>query len=86
MEVREIFKRKYKMPNKVIKITAHLPAIPTWLKINNSITIPLPLKSAKELAQKLLDVQEDAEIELNFATGKETKIEIKYETKKEPHD
>jgi len=49
------------MANKVIKITAHLPAIPEWLKINNSITIPLPLKSAKELAQKLLEVQGDAE-------------------------
>jgi hypothetical protein len=44
------------MVNKVIKIIAHLPAIPDWLKISNSITIPLPLKSAKELAQKLLEV------------------------------
>lgn len=69
------------MPNKVLRITAHLPAIPEWLKINNSITIPLPLKSAKELAKKLLEVQEDAEIEINFASGKETSIEIKYETK-----
>ena len=42
------------MANKVIIITAHLPAIPDWLKINNSITVPLPLKSAKELAKKLL--------------------------------
>ena len=69
------------MPKKVLKITAHLPAIPEWLKINNSITIPLPLKSAKELAKKLLEVQEDAEIEINFATGKESSVEIKYETK-----
>ena len=69
------------MPKKVLKITAHLPAIPEWLKINNSITIPLPLKSAKELAEKLLEVQEDAEIELNFAAGKESSVEIKYETK-----
>jgi len=30
-----------------------------------------------------LEVQEDAEIELNFATGKETTVEIKYESKKE---
>lgn len=69
------------MPNKVLKITAHLPAIPNWLKINNSITLPLPLKSAKELAKKLLEVQEDVEIELNFATGTETTLEIKYELK-----
>ncbi len=69
------------MPNKILKITAHLPAIPNWLKINNSITLPLPLKSAKELAAKLLEVQEDVEIELNFATGKETTLEIKYELK-----
>ena len=69
------------MPNKVLKITAHVPAIPDWLKINNSIIIPLPLKSAKELAKKLLEVQEDVEIELNFATGKETTLEIKYELK-----
>jgi hypothetical protein len=40
------------MANKIIKIIAHLPAIPDWLKIDNSITVPLPMKSAKELAQK----------------------------------
>ncbi len=66
------------MPKKVLKINTHLPAIPDWLKVNSSITIPLPLKSAKELAKKLLEVQEDIEIELNFSTGKETNIEIKY--------
>lgn len=71
------------MPKKVLKINTHLPAIPEWLKINNSITLPLPLKSAKELARKLLEVQEDVEIELNFSTGKETTVEIKYESKKE---
>jgi len=71
------------MPKKVLKITTHLPAIPDWLKINNSITLPLPLKSAKELAKKLLEVQEDVEIEVNFSTGKEPNLQIKYETKKE---
>ncbi len=71
------------MPKKVLKITTHWPAIPNWLKIDNIVTIPLPLKSAKELAKKLLEVQEDVEIELNFATGKETTVEIKYESKKE---
>jgi len=71
------------MPKKVLKINTHLPAIPDWLKVNNSITLPLPLKSAKELAKKLLEVREDIEIELNFSTGKETSVEIKYEPKKE---
>ncbi len=71
------------MPKKVLKITTHWPAIPNWLKIDNIVTIPLPLKSAKELAKKLLEVQEDVEIELNFATGKETTVEIKYELKEE---
>jgi hypothetical protein len=70
------------MANKVIKITANLPIIPDWLKINNSITIPLPLKSAKELAQKLLEVQGDAEIKLNFASGKKTTVEIDWESDK----
>ena len=70
------------MANKVIKITANLPIIPDWLKINNSITIPLPLKSAKELAQKLLEVQGDAEIKLNFASGKKTTVEIDWESEK----
>lgn len=70
------------MANKVIKITANLPIIPDWLKINNSITIPLPLKSAKELAQKLLEVQGDAEIKLNFASGKKTIVEIDWESEK----
>jgi hypothetical protein len=68
------------MTNKVIKIIAHLPAIPDWLKISNSITIPLPLKSAKELAQKLMEVQEDVEINLNFASGKKTTVEISWES------
>ena len=68
------------MTNKVIKITTHLPAITDWLKINNSITIPLPLKSAKELAQKLLEVKEDVEIKVSFASGKKTTVEIKYES------
>jgi hypothetical protein len=71
------------MPKKVLKITTHLPSIPDWLKINSSITIPLPLKSAKEMAKKLLEVEEDVEIELNFSTGKEATVEIKYEPKKE---
>ena len=68
------------MANKVIKIVVHLPAIPDWLKINNSITVPLPLKSAKELAQKLLEVQSDVEIKLNFASGKKTTVEINWES------
>ena len=70
------------MVNKVIKITTHLPAIPDWLKINNSIIIPLPLKNAKELAQKLLEVQGDAEIKLNFASGKKTVVEIDWDSEK----
>ena len=71
------------MPKKVLKITTRLAAIPDWLKINNSITLPLPLKKAKELANKLLEVQEDVKIELNFSTGKKTTVEIKFEPKKE---
>ena len=71
------------MPKNVLKINTHLGVIPDWLKINNSITIPLPLKNAKELAKKLLEVQEDVEIELNFSTGKKTSVEIKYEPKEE---
>ena len=71
------------MSKKVLKITTHLRAIPEWLKINNSITFPLPLKSAKELAQKLLEVQEDVDIMINFASGKESGVEIKFEAKTE---
>ena len=67
------------MSEKIIRITTHIPAIPNWLKINNSITIHLPLKSAKELAAKLTEVNDDIEIELNIATGKEANVEIKYE-------
>lgn len=74
------------MPKKVLIITTHFPAIPNWLKINNSFTLPLPLKSARELAKKLLEVQEDAEIQFNIATGKETCVEIKFESKKEDVD
>jgi hypothetical protein len=68
------------MAKKIIKISAHLPAIPDWLKINNSIVIPVPLKKAKELAQKLLEVDDDVEIKLNFVSGKKTDVEIQYES------
>jgi hypothetical protein len=68
------------MANKAIKITTHLPSIPDWLKIDNSITIPLPLAKAKELAQKLLEVQDDVEIKLSFTSGKKTTVEINWET------
>jgi hypothetical protein len=68
------------MPKKVLKISAQMPSIPDWLKINNSITLPLPFKSARELAKKLLEVKGDVEIELNFAPSKETSVEIKYES------
>ena len=68
------------MANKIIKIIAHLPAIPDWLKIDNSITVPLPMKSAKELAQKLLAVDDDVEIKLNFASVKKTTVEINWES------
>jgi hypothetical protein len=67
------------MIKRVLKITAHLPVMPKWLKINNSVTLPLPLKSARELVSKLLEVKEDVEIELNFLTGKAIAVEIKYE-------
>ena len=67
------------MAKKIIKISTHLPAIPDWLKINNSIIIPVPLKKAKELAQKLLEVDDDVEIKLNFVSGKKTAVEIQYE-------
>ncbi len=70
------------MAKRILKINTHLPAIPDWLKVHNSITLPLPLKSARELAKKLLDIQEDVEIELNFATGEKAAVEIKYEPKK----
>jgi hypothetical protein len=70
------------MAKKVIKITTYIPAIPDWLKIGNAITVPLPLKSAKELAQKLLDIDDDVEIKINFASGKKTALEIYYEPEK----
>jgi hypothetical protein len=72
------------MSKNVLQITTHLPAIPKWLKINNSLTIPLPLKSAKELAAKLLEVKEDMEIEFHIETGKEPSVEISYQLKKGP--
>jgi len=53
------------------------------LRISNSITIPLPLKGAKELAKKLSEIKEDVEIELNFSSGKKPDVEIKYEVEKE---
>ncbi len=74
------------MSKKILRITTHLPAVPKWLKINNIITFPLPLKTAKELAAKLLEVKEDIEVELSLSTGKEPLVEIKYETKEKENE
>jgi hypothetical protein len=71
------------MSKSVLKITTHLPAIPSWLKINNMITIPLSLKNVKELAAKLNEVKDDMEIEILIETGKEASVGIKYELKKD---
>ncbi len=71
------------MAQKVVKINTHLPAIPDWLKISKSISFTMPMKTAKELAAKLADVKEDVEIEINFASGKEVAVELKYEPKTE---
>ena len=71
------------MAQKVVKINTHLPAIPDWLKISKSISFTMPMKTAKELAAKLADVKEDVEIEINFASGKEVAVELKYEAKTE---
>ena len=70
------------MAKKVIKITTHVPALPDWLKISNAVTIPLPLKNAKELAQKLSEIDDDIEIKVNFTSGKKTALEIFYEPEK----
>jgi hypothetical protein len=67
------------MAKKVLKINTRLPAIPAWLKINNSITFSLPLKNAQELAKKLSEVDTDIDVELNLATGEKLLVEIKYE-------
>jgi hypothetical protein len=68
--------------SKKITINTHLPSIPSWLKIDNTIAFPLPLKKAKELAKKLSDVDEDVEVVLNLSSGKEVKVEVKYESQK----
>jgi hypothetical protein len=67
------------MSKKVLKINTCLPSMPGWLKISNSITFTLPLKSAKELAKKLSEIDTDVDVELNLATGEKLNIEIKYE-------
>ncbi len=69
------------MQKNLVKIKTHLPAIPNWLKIDSTITIPLPLKTARELAKKLQEIKDDVEIEISFASGKEVSVEIKYELK-----
>jgi hypothetical protein len=74
------------MQKAVLRINTRLPAIPSWLKIDNSITFPLPLKKAKELAAKLMEVQDDIDVEFNFTGGKDALVEIKFEGKKEPEN
>jgi hypothetical protein len=67
------------MAKKVLKINTHLAAIPSWLKINNSITFSLPLNNVKDLAKKLAEADTDIDVELNIATGEKLSVEIKYE-------
>ena len=68
------------MADRTIRIDAQIPRVPEWLKINGSITIPLPLKSVRELAQKLAEVAEgdNVNLELSFAKGKGVVIDFKY--------
>lgn len=70
------------MPKK-LTINTHLPAIPSWLKIDNTLSFPLPLKKAKELAKKLSEVEEDVEIVINLSSGKAARVEITYESQKD---
>jgi hypothetical protein len=69
------------MATKVIKIDTHIPVIPEWLKISKTFSFKIPLKTARELAKKLEEVQDDVDVEINFNTGKEVQVEIKYEPK-----
>jgi hypothetical protein len=59
------------LANNIITVNAHLQVLPKWLTINNKVSFSLPLKSAKELAKKLLEADDVVEIELNFSSGKE---------------
>jgi hypothetical protein len=70
------------MPKK-LTINTHLPAIPSWLKIDNTLSFPLPLKKAKELAKRLSEVEEDVEIVINLSSGKAARVEIMYESQKD---
>ena len=67
------------MAKKVLRINTHLPAIPNWLKINNSITFSLPLEKTKELAKKLSEADTDIDIELNLSTGEKLNVEVKFD-------
>jgi hypothetical protein len=78
-----MIKKEFAMAKKVIRIDAHIPIVPDWLKINNTATFSLPLKSAKDLAKKLLEVDDKVDIEINFVSGKEAKLEVKYESENE---
>jgi len=69
------------MPEKVLKINTHIPAIPDWIKISKSFSFKLPLATARDLAKKLAEVKDDVDVEINFDTGKEVAVEIKYEAK-----
>ncbi len=59
------------MANNIITVNAHLQVLPKWLTINNKVSFSLPLKSAKDLAKKLLEADDSVEIEINFSNGKE---------------
>ncbi len=71
------------MSKKVLAINTHLPTIPKWLKIDNTLSFPLPLKKAKEIAKKLSDVDDDVEVVINLSSGKELLIEVNYESQKD---
>jgi hypothetical protein len=67
------------MAKKVMKINTQLAAIPSWLKINNSVTFSLPLKNVKELAKSLAEADTDINVEFNLTTGEKLSVEIKFE-------
>ena len=68
------------MAERTIRVNAQLPGVPEWLKINGSVVIPLPLKSVREMAQKLAEVAEgdSVNLEISFAKGKGVTLDFKY--------
>lgn len=64
---------------KIIKINTRVPRVPQWLKIDHTMKLRIPIKKAKELANRLLEMDDDVDVQIRFGSGDKGSVDFRYE-------